>query len=358
MTSPAKLRFLATRYPHWGAYAGIGQFTRHLDKADFAVDYHLVADDDSQLPLPVKRWRDRIRARVQQSGMPWYKLSDLAAELRSFGACAVGKADLVHFLDGEHSAQFLPRWLDRWAIKGIPVVASYHQPPDLLPDLVDPHVLSRLDAVVLVSPSQEEFFRRYLSDDRIVTILHGIDTGFFKPGAEPKGEIFRCVTAGHWLRDWDAIRTTAERLVSHRSIEFHIITGRDTGLEDLPNVAVHRGLDDAQLVALYQSCHLGFLPLIDSTANNSLLEMIACGLPLLSTDLESVRAYVDDRAAILLPRGEAESYADIIRTLAADERQRQALSTGARHCALELSWDRIAPHYAALYSRLLLEKRV
>jgi hypothetical protein len=55
------VRFLATRYPHWGGHAGIGQFTRHL--ADFTVDYHLVNDDDSQLPLPFPAWRDRLRRR-------------------------------------------------------------------------------------------------------------------------------------------------------------------------------------------------------------------------------------------------------------------------------------------------------
>jgi hypothetical protein len=43
--------------------------------------------------------------------MAWYKLSDLAAELRALGRCGTGDAEVVHFLDGEHGAQFLPMLL-------------------------------------------------------------------------------------------------------------------------------------------------------------------------------------------------------------------------------------------------------
>jgi len=358
MSKRSTIRFHATRYPHWGQYAGIGQFTRHLDADQFRVDYHLANDDDSGLPLPGKARRARVRERVQRSGMAWYKLSDLAAEMRAFAACAFGRADIVHFLDGEHGVQFLPGWLDRWAMDDIPVVASYHQPPDLLPDLVDPRVVAQLDAVVLVSPSQEAFFNDLLPPDKVVTILHGIDTDFFRPVAAPAPRPFRCITAGHWLRDWQAIKAAAESLRSDPSIEFHVVTGGDTGLQGLPNVVQHSGLSDAELVALYQSCHLGFLPLIDSTANNSLLEMIACGLPLLSTDILSVRAYAGDmRGVILLPPGERHGHADVVRQLAGDEGRRLMLAKGARERALELSWRHIAPHYGALYTRLLQEKR-
>jgi glycosyltransferase involved in cell wall biosynthesis len=176
----------------------------------------------------------------------------------------------------------------------------------------------------------------------------------FRSGGEKKAGPIRCITVGHWLRDWEAVGAAAEIFAAEGGVEFHLVTGGDTGLSHLPNVTQHKGLSDAELVALYQSCDIGFLPLIDSTANNSLLEMIACGLPLLSTDIVSVRAYMGTgNSAILLPKGERNGFADVIRELARDKDRRSALGAAARQRAVELSWKNIAPRYADLYGRLL-----
>ena len=45
---------------------------------------------------------------------------------------------------------------------------------------------------------------------------------------------------------------------------------------------------------LYQGADLLLLPLIDATANNTLLEGLACGLPVLASDLTGVRDYAPD----------------------------------------------------------------
>lgn len=351
MTRRTRLQFLATRYPHWGAHSGIGQFTRHLGSR-FSVDFQLVSDDDSGLPLPYPSWRDRLRVRIQRSGMVWYKLSDLAAEMRTLVRCLLGQAHLVHFLDGEHGVQFLPRWLDFVPGRRPPVIASYHQPAEMLPDLIDPAVIRRLDAVVLVSPAQVAAFASLLPPDRIVTILHGIDCDFFSPGPPPGDGIFRCVTAGHWLRDWTAMRHAAMALKDRRDIEFHVVTSRETGLEGLPNVHFHKGLSDEDLVALYRRADLALLPLENSTANNTLLETIACGLPLLSTDIASVRAYVGAAEAVLLPP-DSTRFGAAIEELARDPARRIRMGHAARARAETLAWPQIASQYAALYDRLL-----
>ena len=52
-----------------------------------------------------------------------------------------------------------------------------------------------------------------------------------------------------------------------------------------PNTRCHAGLSDEQLLALYQSADIGVMPVIDCTANNGLLEMMATGLPVVMTDI-------------------------------------------------------------------------
>jgi glycosyltransferase involved in cell wall biosynthesis len=214
--------------------------------------------------------------------------------------------------------------------------------------------------VTVVGPSQLEWFRAVLPPERVELILHGIDTTYWRPraadgdvpdDADAPGRL-RCITVGHWLRDWEAIGAVARRLGGAGDVEFHVVTGRETGLEAHPNVVHHRGVDDDTLRRLYQSADVLFLPLTDSTANNALLEGIACGLPVVSTALESVRAYVPGEEAILVAGNAPEALAEALLALGADPARRLAMGRLARARAEALAWPAVAPAYAQRYARL------
>ena len=49
------------------------------------------------------------------------------------------------------------------------------------------------------------------------------------------------------------------------------------------------GLTDAELRDLYHSSDIAFIPLTNATANNAVLEAMASGIPLISTDLPAIR---------------------------------------------------------------------
>ena len=368
---PARVRVLYTRYPHWAGHSGITQFARWLDPRWAAATLHGASDSDADLPLPplgAERLRARLRAAVQRGGMEWYKLSDLAAELRALPGAVAGRVDVVHFLEGEHSAQYLPAVLRRLGSRGARwsplrparTVATFHQPPELLDRLVDPRVVRLFDHVTVVGPSQLDWFRAHLPAERVELILHGIDTTYWTPGEAPGSPgspgrpagALRCVTVGHWMRDWAGVRAVAERLADERGIEFHVVTAQPTAVDDLPNVVRHRGVADDVLRRLYQDADVLFLPLVESTANNALLEGIACGLPVVSTALESVRAYVPGGEAILVEGSDPARLADALLALRADPARRRTMGAQARARAESLAWPLVAPAYARMYARL------
>jgi glycosyltransferase involved in cell wall biosynthesis len=347
-----RLHVIRTRYPHWGGHSGIHQFLRHLDPERFEIDERLASDGDDDFPLKSPALRRRLRGLVQRNGMAWYKLSDLDAEMRALARCwrnGTRGIDVVHYLDGEHSAQFLPGLRPRRA----GVVATFHQPPELLGGLLSGKTLRRLDRVTVVSPGQADWFAERIGPDRVSVVLHGIDTGFFRPALTPgEGERpFRCITVGHYLRDFAALRGVAERLAD-RAVEFHVVTDRETGIEELPNVRRHRNVDDASLLALYRSAHALLLPVRQSTANNALLEGIACGLPVISTDLPSIAAYVPGGEAILVKGNDAAELTAAVLHLIEDPAAARIMGERARRRAEELSWETIAPRYAEIYAEV------
>ena len=412
------IRIIRTLYPHWGAYSGINQFVRYLDQGKYTIDMQVVSDSDDDFPVQSKALGDVLRCLVQEHGMQWYKLSDLMVEMRTLLQCwprreplkphagsdagywermqlamlisrmilfkphAGGDAgywermqlailisrmilhdvevpkkniDVIHYLDGEHSAQFIPKLYSGRDKSRPRIIATYHQHPEVLRSLVSKEVIANLDCVTLVSPEQLAFFEDLLPRDRIRVILHGIDTTYFRPANDAKDHrIFRCITVGHYQRDYNVLREVAQKLNQHENIEFHIVTSKSTGVEDLLNVRIYRDIDDAILLSLYQQADVLFLPLLQSTANNALLEGMACGLPVLSSDLLSVKSYVYSKDAILIKDNKPEQFADAILHLVHHKYERQAMAIAARKRAEELDWRNVVMQYEDLYSTVAI----
>lgn len=354
------IHLIRTQRPHWGKYSGINQFLNYIDHDKYQVNISIASDNDGDFPLRNETVRKWLRQFIQKKGMQYYKLSDLIAEIKAFRRCLQKKVDILHYMDGEHSAQYLP-WLCKLPRKMRPkIVATYHQSPELLNTLTRKEVICLLDHVTVVSPEQTSYFQKLLPPDKISVILHGIDADFFRPGSKPKsGNKFRCITVGHWLRDFKAIREVAEKLVEYKDIEFRVVTSkltgpRLTGLEELKNVMLYRDtISDTELLAQYQQSDILFLPLLQSTANNALLEGIACGLPVISTYLPSVKAYLPGKEAVLIQDNDPEQFVDAILSLAHHPEDCTNMSKLARKRAEELDWNKIAPQYEAVYSKVL-----
>ncbi len=350
---PIRVHLVRTRYRHWGARSGFHQFVKYLDSDRYEVSERAVPDSDQDFPIRHRWVAALLRSAVQAGGMRWYKLSDLNAEMLALFPAAAVRIDLLHYLDGEHSAQFLP-----WLLKGMgkqrpKLLATYHQPPEVLDSLIIRKVIARLDAITVVSPEQAAYFRNFLPSDRVRLIPHGVDTDFFKPAhaTEPDGKL-RCLTVGHYLRDFNAVRKVAQRFLNSQAIEFHVVSSEAAGLGDLPNVRIYNGIDDAGLLKLYQHSDILFLPLLQATANNALLEGIACGLPVVSSRLPSVRFYLPGEEAILIDDNDTEQFTETIADLWRHSEKRDAMRRAARRRAEALDWHRIAPDFAAAYDEL------
>jgi glycosyltransferase involved in cell wall biosynthesis/GT2 family glycosyltransferase len=349
-----RVKVVRTWYPHWGAYSGINQYLKHINTRLYRTTTLLVHENDGQFPFRAPRLREWLRYWCRKDDMAWYNLSDLRAEFSILQACCAERPDVVHYLDGEHAAQWIPRLSALPARLRPAFVVSYHQPPDVMEYAIRKDTIDYFDHVVAIAPEQLEFLHRFASSVKVSLILHGVDTEFFRPlsGTMPADTI-RCLSVGHNYRDYSIIRQVAVNLRQENRIEFHIVSPHPTGLEGLPNVVLHRDIDDLALLRLYQDADILFLPLVKATANNALLEGIACGLPVVTTNLPSVKAYLPGPEAMLIDTKDPSDYTDAVLSLSQDFQQRQLMGTQARQRAEELSWPKIAAQYEAIYSQLI-----
>ena len=339
------IHLIRTHWTHWGSHSGINQFVKYLDPARFSVREQLVPDGFRKFNR-LNRW---ARPLLRPTSMEWYKLNDLCGELMAFAHLRSRKSHVLHYLDAEQTAFLLPQL--KGARGATKVVASYHQPPEVLARIIPDRVVRSLDRIIVVSPEQASYFETLVGPERVRFIPHGIDTDFFRPSTSPRrpGPI-RCLTVGFWLRDFKAISEVALRLSENPDIVFDIVAPETDGLPDRSNITIHRSISDDQLRTLYREADILFLPLLGATANNALLEGMASGLPVVSTRLPAVQVYLGGAEAVLIDGNEPAAYVDAICRLASDQAARERMARCSRERAEQLDWRRIASQYEDVYA--------
>ena len=354
---PPDLRFrlvsVRSHHEHHSARSGPYQFLRHLPDAAYRAT-HLAVPLGAEL---AREMADSYRQAGQLLGVPAFGNQGNAwlAEAEVAMQCVAEPVDVVHFIDGELGGWFLPRLPGRLFARGRrpAVVTTYHQPPAILAGFVNAALTGAFDGVVVLCESQRVFLQKHVPAERIFLIPHGIDTGFFHPRpaafAKSPGAAFRLLLVGHWLRDLHAAFAALDAVVAAGlHAELTIVS---PSLTSSPGrrVSVRSNLSDEALREAYWDADLVFLPLKDATANNAVLEAMACGRPVLSTAIGGVAEAVGADAGILCPPGDVAGLTAAILQLAANPDRRRAMGRAGRARAEMLDWSIIAARHHEMY---------
>lgn len=294
-----------------------------------------------------------LRFATNRSKVGWYTDRSFFLEAKTALCLAHKRNQIYHFLYGEDSycyAGFIPHHPTN------KIVCSFHQPPDYFDKLVKrKNHLGRLDALMVVSRSQIDYFSNLIGPKKVHFVPHGVDDAYFKPGLDTNKEAASCLFVGHWLRDFVMLKEVIQRVHAKNSqIKFQIVTDpkNHAPFKNIPNVYLYNGLSDDNLVGLYQKANLLVMPMTDCTANNAILEGLACGLPVVTTDVGGVRDYADETCAIFVPAGGSEAMSNYILELLANKPLLSKMSANARKKAISFGWPLIAKQMVDIYTTL------
>lgn len=121
--------------------------------------------------------------------------------------------------------------------------------------------------------------------------------------------------------------------------------------ETCKRVSFLNNLSETQLLFFYAEADIAFLPLIDATANNFLLESMASGVPCVLTDLPATREYAGDTALYVNNRDVADAAKKLSHLAESFIARRDMALAARRRAENELSWPIIARQHCDLYSR-------
>ena len=285
-----------------------------------------------------------------------YRFEDLRAEKELLARASREHPDVVHVLYGDEQLDLLLRSTEPLPC---PLVVSFHLPTFRAQarfDAMAPKRMARIDAVVVLAKFQLTDYRKWFRADQLLYVPHGIDTvRFCPPATRPEKREIRLATVGTHMRDFAVI----ERVVQYFEnrdvpVRFDVVDsyGHCLFLSKYKKVHLHNKLSEDDLIKLYQNADALLLPVISATANNSALESLACGTPVISTAIEGMPDYVDPASGWLFPKGEADGMTRLIEKAVEDPTIFSALRTGARKKSLEFSWDQVAARMREVYQEV------
>ena len=328
----------------------------HADKSGYSrmTDYMPVRSiyGNTRLPYYVAKIFSKSHSNekgLYNAGSVWKE-----AELFNYLRETRNETSLVHYLNAERDIRYFVKYKNFFPNTAF--CGTFHKPPSILKNTISNFkVLAKLDAAIAVGENQVEFLREQLNTEHISFIPHGVDTEFFKPDLSNKKNN-TIIFVGTHLRDIETLNFCIPKIAEKiKDLKVNIVVPPDHQKKIKPHasIAFYGSISDLELRKLYNTSSLLFLPLKNVTACNSILEALACGLPIVSTDVGGNNFYMNGTKNILVPKGDNNYYIDAIIELLENSNTLQELSVLSREKALSLSWENMAEKVENFYKSIM-----
>jgi glycosyltransferase involved in cell wall biosynthesis len=290
----------------------------------------------------------------------------LVPYLLALWRCA-GRVDLLHVMANSGWAWHLCAAPAVWvaALRGKPAIVNYRggeaerfldrQSAWVLP------TLRRARSLIVPSGFLRDVFGRHGVHAEIVPNI--VDLARFRPGAPQPGRLHLLVARN--LEDVYDVPTALRAFARVRAAHPHArltVAGSGPRRADLERLAVELGIagvvtftgrvENERMGDLYRDADVLLNPALVDNMPNSLLEAMACGVPIVSTNVGGVPYLVEDgRTALLVAPGDPERMAEAVGRLSADRALARRLRDAGLEEAQRYAWANVRPVLCEVYGR-------
>ena len=341
-----KILHLGDKIPWFGCHSGYEQLTRQL-----CAQHHIwtVKPRPGQWQRYLGSAYARLYGRVGRGAT---SLSQLEFRLRR----CLFQPDGSHILYLEHHFELLDMLRQRHK----DLIGTVHLPPSVWqPEQC--RLLSRLNAALALYQRDIPFFESYVGRGRVRFIHHGADTEFFKPDLSKLNAPPGILYSGVYLRNEPMLVRVVEQLAKKTpELHFDLLVPRHhrkspalAPLLNHPAVTWHAGLNDDQLRELYQKSYLMLLPMNDSGANTAVVEALASGLPVVTTDVGGIRDYAGGDILPVVANNDDDAMTALVEQYLAKPGWRNEIGRRCRQFAEQnLAWPLVARKHLEAYQEL------
>ncbi|UKM63653.1 glycosyltransferase family 4 protein [Flavobacteriaceae bacterium GSB9] len=330
------------RSPHHAQNSGYGRLVDYCPDAT-------VLTGEPRLPYRMAKYIGQWH--TQNAGI--YNSSSVQKEWQLYKALKQLKGKtVVHYLNAERDIRYIPKYIKRRDVK---FIGTFHKPPEVLKETItDTSYLKQLDGAICVGHNQVAFIKEWLGLEQVNYIPHGIDTGYFVPNISKKAPNPTLLFVGQHLRDFDLFNTAISKVLELcPTAEAIAIVAKPfvMKIKQHPKIQVYSEVPDKQLRDFYQRATVLFLPLKDATACNAVLEGMACGLPVVTSNVGSVPEYLSGTGNVLCDNS-VESFVEALVALLKDEEKLTRLGKASREKVMCYDWQRVVKQIGDFYKSM------
>lgn len=229
---------------------------------------------------------------------------------------------------------------------------------------------NNVDVLTAHCTAAKEFMNNELGAEREITVINvGVDTQLFRPVQSEvkylnKGE-FKILTVAR-LHSYKGLNYLIEAMKTIREEipEVHLyIMGKGQEERNLKRLTdklemnraitfLTKPIPNYEMPELYSECDIYVQPSIIEPYGIAVVEAMACGKPVVGTNVGGMRDTINEETGFLVEPGNSEEIAKYIKILY-DENKRKRMGISARKRAVEeFDWSHITAKYMEVFERI------
>lgn len=345
-----KVYYLADKIPWFGQHTGYDLLAEYIQKLNPAtksicLPHNIILRGLGKLYSSYKGWPSRN------------SISALS-ELVFHNCLKNGQDEIQHILYFKHHLFYMDKWKD-FSKSPQNIIGTIHHPPAQWSE-EDLRVLKKLPSAIVLYSKDIGFFEQFIGKNRVKFIHHGVDLVFFRPSDTNKND--HILFVGHHRRNIGMLTRIISRLLKkHPELLFDIVIAEkykkffpEEFLASRSTI-YHHDIPDDKLLELYQKSRFLLIPMTHSGANNAIVEALACGLPVVTTNVGGIRDYGGGSIYPVVDDNDEDAMTDLAEKYIADSLYRNEVGGKCREFAEQnLAWPIIARKHLDAYKELVL----
>lgn len=230
-------------------------------------------------------------------------------------------------------------------------------------------VWTQADAVMSNSQGLKDLALKSSPNQEIGVIYNGVDTDEFYSKYNYSKDIFNilCLTRLTPRKGVAyLIDAMAKLVVKYPQVKLKIV-GEGDSKQKLMNQVKKLSLGDAveftglirheNLAPIYRKAHAFVLPSLNEGMSNVILEAVASGLPIVTTDTGGSKELTRDGVnGFIVKMKDSDDITEKLEQLVTNPELCSRMSKESRKIAKELSWEKVAKEYTEVYGKIINKK--
>ena len=215
--------------------------------------------------------------------------------------------------------------------------------------------LNAAECIVAVNKATKDYYSKYVDENKITVIPHGVDDNDFKYTKMPYCKNILFVGSMTKRKGLKYLLDAYKNIIKEQNVSLHVvnwINSKPITNSRPKNVFFYTRPSRNELINLYKSCSIFCHPSLAEGFSFPILEAMATGRPVICTDTYGSKIIDNGKDGFVVEKRNSNAIEEKLRLLLSDEKLMLNMGrNGRKKIEAEYSWEIIQQKYYKLYKK-------